>query len=624
MKPSTLALILSSLPALNFAAELPAPEKDERIVMIGNGLGERMIDHGHFETELQLRFPQNQLYIRNMCRMGDTASFRPHPSRNSQWAFPGAEKFRPEYKVHKGNGHHPTPDEWLDTVDADTILAFFGYNESFDGPNGLDAFKNELDAFITHTLAQKYNGESAPKLALVSPIAFEDLSASKDLPNGQKENENLALYTAAMQEIAEKRGIPFIDLFTPTKKLLAEGKSLTRNGFLPDDEGYQTLAPLLANALYGPAKTDNPHRAQVRDAVLEKNWFWFNDYRMLNGVHVDGRRYKPFGNVNYPDEIKKIRQMTELRDHAVWRALAGEASDLATADQEKTLPLPSIESNYKPSNKNGNPEYLDGEKAIEKMTLPEGYKVELFASEDQFPNLANPVQMSFDNKGRLWVATMPSYPHYKPGDQRPDDKILIYEDTDNDGKADKETVFADGLHVPTGFELAPEGVYVAQEPHLMIFRDTDGDDKADEHEILLTGFDTHDTHHAIGAFAADPSGAFMMCEGVFLHSNVETPYGPVRGVDGGFYRYNPARGHLERSSQLPIPNPWGFAFDDWGQDFFLHTSGTTVNWHMPSSLKTPYGHKNNLTKDLAPEGHKVRPTSGLEFLSSRHFPDEVQ
>jgi mono/diheme cytochrome c family protein len=116
----------------------------------------------------------------------------------------------------------------------------------------------------------------------------------------------------------------------------------------------------------------------------------------------------------------------------------------------------------------------------------------------------------------------------------------------------------------------------------------------------------------------------MLAEGVFLHSNVETPYGPVRGVDGGFYRFSPQRTHLERTAQLSIPNPWGIAFDDWGQDFFLHTSGTSINWMLPASVKPTYGAKTPSTPNLAPKGHEVRPTSGLEFVSSRHFPDEVQ
>ena len=611
--------------SLHAAPLLETPKAGEHIVFIGNGLGERMLDHPYLEADLHLRFPKSDLILRNLCRPGDTPGFRPHPSRKSQWAFPGAEKFRPQNSPHAGEGHYPTPDAWLTQLKADTILGFFGYNESFDGAAGLENFKGELDAFITHTLAQKYNGSAAPRLVLVSPIAFENLSATRDLPDGKAANANLAIYSKAMAEIAAARKISFIDLFEPTSKIYeSEKEPFTRNGFLPTDGGYRQLALAISDSLYG--KTPRPAAgkpAAVLAAVKDKNWFWFNDYRMLNGVHVDGRRYNPFGPANYPAETEKMRALTVNRDKAIWSIVNGRSFDLKTADAS-TPALPKVESNYTPSNKNGESIYKYGEEALKSMTVPEGYKVELFASEKEFPNLANPMQISFDNRGRLWVATMPTYPHYRPGDPLPDDKLLIYEDTNGDGKADKETVFADKLHLPIGFEFAPEGVYVSQEPHLMLLRDTDGDDRADSREIVLTGFDSHDTHHAIHAYCADPSGAFMMGEGVFLHSNVETPYGPVRGMDGGFYRYSPQRGQLERTAQLNIPNPWGIAFDQWGQDFFLHTSGPTMNWMLPSSPKPTYGSKSPATADLIPEGQKVRPTSGLEFVSSRHFPDEVQ
>ena len=605
--------------------EAKAPVEGERIVLIGNGLGERMIDHPYFETDLQLSFPKDNIYFRNLCRPGDTPGFRPHPSRNSQWAFPGAEKFHPQHKIHAGNGFHPTPDEWLTDVKPDTLIAFFGYNESFDGPAGLDNFKGELDGFVKHTLSQKYNGKAAPRLVLVSPIAYEDLSKSRDLPDGRAENANLALYTQAMGEVAAANKVEFVNLYDKTHDLYPTLKSpFTRNGFLPNDDGYKWLGKTLQDAIFGKGSSDaEANRKAVATAVADKNWFWFNDYAMLNGVHVDGRRYKPFGPDNYPDEKKKMREMTEVRDRAIWAAASGNDFDIVSADKA-THPLPEVKTNYTPSKKNGTTEYKYGDDAVKELTTPEGYKIELFASEKDFPNLANPMQVSFDNKGRLWVATMPTYPHYRPGDPLPDDKLLIYEDTDGDGKADKETVFADGLHLPIGFEFAPGGVFVSEEPHLVFLADTDGDDKADSKEVILTGFDSHDTHHAISAYSADPSGAFMLCEGVFLHSNIETPYGPVRGVDGGFYRFDPNKTKLERTSQLRIPNPWGFAFDEWGQDFFIYTSGPPWEWHLPGSIKAPYGEKNPKSVDLVPKGQSVRPTSGLEFVSSRHFPDEVQ
>ena len=114
----------------------------------------------------------------------------------------------------------------------------------------------------------------------------------------------------------------------------------------------------------------------------------------------------------------------------------------------------------------------------------------------------------------------------------------------------------------------------------------------------------------------------MMGEGLFSHTNVETAYGPVRGNNGVFYRYTPQRKKLINYAQVKIPNPWGIAFDDYGQDFFLHTSSTRLTWMMPGSVRPVYG-VNIEAPDLI-TSNPVRPTSGLEFISSRHFPDEVQ
>ena len=636
---SSFAQTMNSAPAIATHAIMPvpetaatarsqtvaAPEKGESVVFIGNGLAERDVYYGQLETELHLRYPDKELFVRNMGHVGDTPGFRPHPARTTQWAFPGAEQFHPELKIHNGKGFFPMPDEWLAFLKADTIVAFFGYNESFDGPARVSNFEAELNAWVQHSLSKAYNGKTAPRIVLVSPIAYENQSSKRDLPNGEKENENLALYTAAIASVAKKHQLTFIDLFAPTKALYTKAQNpFTTGGFIPNEDGYKTIAGLLADGLYGTAsKASKADPELVRAAVKQKDWFWNNDYNLLNGVHSHGQRYNPFGPQNYPDEVKKTREMAALRDLLIRDIATGKKKDLVV-DDSKTHPLPPVPTNYQPSVKNGSEKILDGDEAVKSLTVPDGYKVDLFASEKEFPNLANPLQISFDDKGRLWVAVAPTYPHYRPGDSMPNDKLLIYEDTDGDGKADKETVFADHLHLPIGFEFAPEGVYVSQEPNLVLLRDLNGDDRMDSAEIILGGFDTHDTHHAISAYSADPSGAFMLCEGVFLHSNVETPYGPVRCVDGGFLRFSPQRGHLERTAQLSIPNPWGVTFDAWGQDFFLHTSGTSMNWMLPVSVKPSFGSKTPSTPDLIPEGQKVRPTSGLEVVSSRHFPDEVQ
>ncbi len=604
-----------------------APGKGETIAFIGNGFAERETYYGRIETELQLRFPDRGFIVRNLGRSGDTPAFRPHPARASQWAFPGAEKFHPEYAQHNGKGFFSTPDQWLFHVKAGTIVAFFGYNESFDGVARVDNYEAELDAFVTHTLTKAYDGERAPRLALASPFAFEDLSKKRDLPDGKKENERLSAYSQAMGRVAQKHGLTFIDLFSATREAYAaktaDSPDYTINGFAPTDHGYRSAAKFIADALYGPTpRRSQADEALVNAAVKQKDHWWNSDYAIVNGVHTHGQRYNPFGPQNYPDEVRKIREMTALRDALIQDVAAGRRKDL-TVDDSKTHPLPPVPTNYKPSDKNGDPaKFLSGEEAIAKMKLLPGFKVNLFADESMFPDLKKPVQMSFDGKGRLWVATTPTYPHHRPGDPAPDDQLLILEDTDGDGRADKRSVFADGLHLPIGFEIAPEGVYLSQEPNLALLIDDDKDGKADRKELILHGFDSHDTHHAISAYCSDASGAFYLLEGRFLHSQVETPYGPRRCNDGGAWRFDPKSFRLERFNQTDVSNPWGFSFNRWEQPHLSDASPGENWWALPLSAKMPYGIEIPKIEQFVPK--RSRPSSGAEFVSSRHFPDEYQ
>lgn len=604
----------------------PIPlHKGAHLVLIGNNLGSRMMEYGDFETELYVRFPDSMLTIRNICAPGNTPGFRPHPSRNSPWAFPGAAAFNPDYDIDTGSeGHFPTEDEWIASLQADIILGFFGYNESFKGEEGLENFKGELNAFIEHSNSQDYNQGKGSQLVLISPIAYEDLSDRYDLPDGKEINKNIELYLGAMKQVAQEKGVPFIDVYNASKKWYNKSdEPLTIDGFQLTEKAYEQFSVYLVDQVFGKTKrTAESFEESIKASVLEKNWVWYKDFKIPNGVHAYGRRFNPFGPDNYPFEIKKLHQMAANRDTAIWKSAAGESVDLAALDAQ-TITLPEVKTNYV-----GDPDapnrYLYGEEALSKFHTAPGYKIELFASEKEFPELANPMKIQFDSKGRLWVATMPSYPHWSPGNGRPNDRIIILEDTDNDGKADKQTIFADSLHLPISFEFAPQGVYVSQSKNMILLKDTDGDDRADERELILSGFDDHDTHHAHSVYTMDPSGAFYMAEGVFLHTNVETSYGPVRATNGGFYRYAPQNKRLERVAQLSIPNPWGIAIDDWGQTIFSETSGPDVRWMLPGSISPRYGEANDKSFTLVDSNHRVRPTSGLEFVSSRHFPDDVQ
>ena len=203
---------------------------------------------------------------------------------------------------------------------------------------------------------------------------------------------------------------------------------------------------------------------------------------------------------------------------------------------------------------------------LENFDLLAGYQVNLFAADPMF---ANPVHMHWDSKGRLWVACSWAYPQLKPGEVA-NDKIIILEDTDDDGVADKSTVFAEGLYLPTGIELANGGCYVAQSPDVFFLKDTDGDDVADVKELVLTGFGIEDSHHSISAWRRGPGGWIYFQEGIFLHSQVETQYGVVRNFNGGVYQFNPRTLELRMFCRGTGGNPWGHVFDRWGQSFMVN------------------------------------------------------
>ena len=133
----------------------------------------------------------------------------------------------------------------MDRLDTDIIIGFFGFNESFEDSAGLVIFRDELRAFIKHTLAQKYNGHQAPYLVLVSPIAFQDLSEKYDLPDGLEINRRLKMYTQIMAQVAMEENIFFIDAYTPSLKWF-QHKKLTIDGMQLSEEGYSIFSPLLS------------------------------------------------------------------------------------------------------------------------------------------------------------------------------------------------------------------------------------------------------------------------------------------------------------------------------------------------------------------------------------------
>ncbi|MEY4938925.1 MAG: hypothetical protein RIQ93_660, partial [Verrucomicrobiota bacterium] len=251
----------------------------------------------------------------------------------------------------------------------------------------------------------------------------------------------------------------------------------------------------------------------------------------------------------------------------------------------------------------------------------EGLKVNLFASEAQFPELAKPVQMAWDTRGRLWVAAWPNYPFRTP-ESKHGDRLLVLEDTDGDGRADRCTTFLDDLDSPTGFQFYKDGVLIVQAPNLWFVRDTDGDGRADWRERVLMGLDSADTHHQANSLALEPGGAIYLSDGVFHRTQVETPRGPTRNIDAAIYRYEPSTGKFETYVSYGFANPHGRSFDRWGNDLITDATGNRTYFGAAFSGYIDYPAKHATLKEFWPR--PSRPSAASTILTSRHFPDEFQ
>lgn len=593
VRPVLAALVLASFSA---AVQAAAPERLElkpgdKIVLIGNTLAERMQYYGHWETLLHARFPEHHLVVRDLGWSADELTLRPRSQ---------------DFDNH---GHR------LEDEKPDVILAFFGFNESFGGEKGLPKFQQDLKNFIQQTTTTKYNGENPPTLVLVSPIANEDRVDRKILA-GSWNNERIGLYTEAMRDIAAESGVQFVDLYAPTLALYdGTEEPLTINGCHLSDDGNRLLAPILDEGLFGAATQSKADMDQLYAAVQEKNLQFFYDYRAVNGFYIYGGRKEPFGVVNFPAEFAKLRKMTANRDERIWTIAAG-GSVPETIDDSNTGDFVEIQTNFQ-----NEVHITSPEESQQLFTLPEGFEINLYASEIDFPNMMNPVSFTFDARGRIWVGTNPSYPMYLPGTPV-DDKVLIYEDTNHDGKADREIIFARGLHLPTGIELGEGGAFVSAQPNLLFLKDTDGDDQADVKELRLHGFDSADSHHAISAFEWGPGGDLYFMEGTFHRTQVETPYGPVRDHDASVFRYEPRTEKFDVYVSYGFANPWGQCWDYWGEDFVADASGGANYVAAAFSGAVDYPNKHPGLKQFLEK--QWRPTCGCEIVSSRHFPDEMQ
>jgi len=262
------------------------------------------------------------------------------------------------------------------------------------------------------------------------------------------------------------------------------------------------------------------------------------------------------------------------------------------------------------------------------MTVPDGFSVQLVASE---PQLMNPVAMCIDDQGRFWVTESFEYPRRAPGPGR--DRIKVLEDTDRDGVVDKVTVFAEGLNIPSGIQVGHGGVWIANAPDLLLLKDTDGDLKADETIRVLTGFGRTDTHELPNAFTWGPDGYLYGLNGVFNYCSVRyTKENPNYRADQPAWDFTCALWRLDpRTLEFEVfaqgtSNPWGIAINPQG-DFFLSACVIDHLWHISETgyyvrQGGPYPAHTWPMPSIVQHKHQKAAYCGIVHLDSDAYPPE--
>ena len=607
------AIMLLLVASTAQAGDLKIRQNDS-IVILGNTFAERMHHFGYFETFLHSRFPDHRLRIRYL-------------------AWPAEEVGKPT----RPKGFPRLADELRENR-ADVVFICYGMNESFRGSEEVEHFRHMMESFVRQLRAEKFNGNSTPQVVLVTPIAQEVSSATADVP---ARNSDLKDYSEEVLQVAKKLSVHAVDLFSATTERASDkGGKLTFNGIHLTESGYQVVSRMMASQL---GLLDETPASQITSApsgvdtfrrlVYEKNFWHQLWWHAPNASYIHGRRNQTPGSKHLGRERKQSRQLVEDMDRQIWEAQKPRVADIwrKTPVDGKPIWFPTPASR---SISGEQPEALwaveeDGkpgrgkspETELAMMNVAPGYQVNLFASEVDFP-IANPMALQFDSSGRLWVGNTPTWPHPLPGKQ-PSDSIVVLEDRNHDGVADNHVVFLDHLNLLHGFGFGEGGVLLAQAPNFLLARDTNNDGRSDWVRVLLHGFGAEDAEHAMNNFRWSPGGSLYFTQGIFYHTQVETPYGPSRVRDAAVFRYHPARHQFNVYVSHSFWNPFGNLFDRWSGGIMLDASAGQYYPMDVFSSNFVYPKNKRRTDHLAFNrgGHIA---AGCELLYSRHFPEEVQ
>ncbi len=573
-----------------FADPLPAPPREpfkdgkfeirpgEVIVFTGGTSMVRLIEDGWFEMSLALASRDQKPRFRNMAWEGDTVY--------EQWRDQNFGSWR----------------EQFDAVNASCIVTWFGQMEALDTSRDDAAFAKACAALLDEYKAV------TPRLVVILPAPFETAEKAGVFPSLVPGNERMATLSGIMKGLALDRGAIVVDL-KGLKNFPRQESSppVTINGVHPGTEALRSLfTPLLDKALGIPGESLSLG-SPVLSGIREKNRLWHDCWKTMNWAFAySDRTQQPFGRGigSHPSMAKELEQYKVLLREADARIHDAAQGREASPVVAKPAPVP--------------PPPLPPEQERATFKPRDGFEVNLFASEAD--GLVKPLSMRWDERGRLWAACSPSYPQLVPGEPH-GDYILICEDTNGDGRADKFTRFAEGLTMPMGLEFGDGGVYVCESTQL-VFLPNDGSDRAGERQVILSGFGTGDSHQMINSLRWGPDGCLWFSQGLHIFSRIETPWGIVRFDRAGIWRFNPRTWKLQGffGNAAAGANCWGVTFDDWGQVFHC-AADDRPGFYTTAGLGTwPNPPRYYEIGSLA-----VSPVKGMcmEYIAGSHLPPEL-
>lgn len=449
-------------------------------------------------------------------------------------------------------------EDQLKRVGATVVIAQFGKMESLDGEARLNEFIKAYGEFLEKV------GEGR-RVVLLEPSKFQW--------EGVVERSALPVYANAVKRLARQRGLPFI-----------AGREV--GGFI---EG-----------LTGRPEPRGEDYELMCATVSEKHRLWLEYWRPSNWKCI-------FGDDSRRVFSKASHGLPSIQDEwATYPGLIAKVEEAIFKGVAWTPPAPPELTGSREA---------DVAKELASFEVLDGFEVNLFADESN--GVRNPLSVRWDAGGQMYVACSDVYPQIEPG-VRGYDRVITLRDTDHDGRADESTVFADGLLIPTGMEVGPDRVYIGQGTDLLTLRDTNGDGVADERKVLLTGFGNGDSHQTSNCFVWSPGGELWWCQGDGIESRVETPFGVSSLFQAGVYRLRPNELRLDPllDDFMGPGNPWGIAFDDYGQSFVIDGAGG-VSFLTPASI--PAKRRLRLPRIGDPGGY-----CGIDCLGARTFPEEMQ